>query len=226
MSAYRIGLLVPSSNTVMEPDLQREFLGLATVHTARMRLLDPVTTEGEFEMLDEYTLPAATDIGSIQPDLVVFGCTSAGALRGKAGDRHLRAQIAEVAGAPAVGVLDAIRSGLQGLGVRRVALLTPYVKELTDTIAEDLVDDGFDVVDSAGMEIENNVDIGRVSPEEITEFGLDRVSPRAEAVAIACTNFRAVEAREQLSRALNLPVITANSSVVDTVRARLGLKRS
>src|SRR5215211_6152341 len=77
---WRVGLLVPSSNTVMEPDLWRALPPDTTLHTGRMYLED-TTPEGESRMLDEHVLPAARDLITARPDLIVFGCTSAGALR-------------------------------------------------------------------------------------------------------------------------------------------------
>ena len=46
-------------------------------------------------MLDEFALPAARDLGTARPDVVVFGCTSAGALRGNDYDAQLCERISE-----------------------------------------------------------------------------------------------------------------------------------
>lgn len=112
----RVGLLVPSSNTVMEPDFARGLPDDVTLHTGRM-LLDEVTPDGERRMLDEATVPTATALGTAEPHLVVFGCTSAGALRGLDADAEMSARIAEVTGAPTVPVIQAERDRLRALGV-------------------------------------------------------------------------------------------------------------
>lgn len=67
----KIGLIVPSSNTIMEPDFYRNLPEETTLHTARMYLED-VTAETEARMLDEYTLPAARDLATVSPDVVIF----------------------------------------------------------------------------------------------------------------------------------------------------------
>ena len=78
----RIALLVPSSNTVMENDLHK---GLPadryTVHTDRMYLVE-TTRDAEVRMIEEFSKSAASDLGTLEPDLFVFGCTSAGSLFG------------------------------------------------------------------------------------------------------------------------------------------------
>jgi len=80
VKARRLGLLLPSSGTVQEVDFYRRVPPDVTVHAARMHL--PTTSPAdEVRMLDAHVLPAAADLATIRPDVVVFSCTSAGALR-------------------------------------------------------------------------------------------------------------------------------------------------
>jgi maleate isomerase len=75
----RIGLIVPSSNTVMEPDFHQQMGRTAIISTTRI-FLEEVTREEELRMLHN-DLPKATElIRTTAPDVVIFGCTSAGAL--------------------------------------------------------------------------------------------------------------------------------------------------
>ena len=69
----RIGLIVPSSNTVMEPDFHQQIGRTAIVSTTRI-FLEEVTREEELRMLDN-DLPKATElIRTTAPDVVIFGC--------------------------------------------------------------------------------------------------------------------------------------------------------
>src|SRR5262245_61161501 len=82
VTARRLGLLLPSSGTIQEVDFYRRVPPHVSVHAERMRL--PTTTEAdEARMLDEHVMPAAMDLATIHPDVVVFSCTSAAALRGR-----------------------------------------------------------------------------------------------------------------------------------------------
>ena len=107
--AVRIGLLIPSSNTMMEVDFVRGLPPHATLHTARM-FMEDTTAAGESRMLDEFSMGAARDIATARPDVVVFGCTSAGALRGDAYDSELCARISAVTSAPTLSTIQAVRS--------------------------------------------------------------------------------------------------------------------
>jgi len=214
----RIGLMIPSSNTVMETDFARAFLGIATIHTARMYLADPITIAGEVELLDGHADYAARDLATLEPDLVVFGCTSAGALRGAQGDAALRERLSNIAGARVIGVIDSLTRRLRTLGADRIALLTPYELQLTEAVEKTLRDEGFDVVKSHGLGITLNLEIGRVDPAEIVRVVSSAFSSSSpQCVAIACTNFRALEARREIESALGVPVVTANGAVIDSL---------
>lgn len=93
MSLSTSSLLLPLANTVFEPDFYRFIPEGWGVHIPRMYLPD-TAVEGEERMLDEYVLPAARDVATTRPHVVVFGCTSAGALRGNEYEAQLIQQIA------------------------------------------------------------------------------------------------------------------------------------
>src|ERR1700722_8838137 len=75
----RIGLIVPSSNTVMEPDFHQHIGRASIVSTTRI-FLEDVTRVAEIRMLEDELPKAVELIRTTAPDVVVFGCTSAGAL--------------------------------------------------------------------------------------------------------------------------------------------------
>lgn len=217
----RVALMVPSSNTTMEPDLFRELDGVATLHTARMYLPDPVTTAGEIRLLDEFAIPAARDLAGVQPSVAVFGCTSAGPLRGAAGERQLREELGEIMGAPVVGVLTAAVQALRRRGAARISVLTPYTEELNPAIERTLAGD-FEVLKIFGMGIANNRDIGRCPPESVVEAADRAVAAGSDAVFISCTNLCALEARAAIETRFGIPTVTANSAVIEEVRRVLG----
>jgi maleate isomerase len=210
----RIGLMIPSSNTMMEPDFAAGLPSGWTLHTARMYLED-TTAEGENRMLDEFALPAARDLGTARPHVVVFGCTSAGALRGNDYDAALCGRISEVTGAPVVSTIQSVRTAIGRSGARRVGIITPYVDELNDKIRASIEADGIEVVRIAGLGMTENFHIARVPAATITDFaarelgGLD-----IDLIFASCTNFGAMEAIDELAARLHRPVVTSNQAVL------------
>ncbi len=216
--AVRIGLIVPSSNTVMEVDLYRRLPDRFRVHTARM-FLEETTPEGEAVMLDEHVMPAARDLGTARPHAVVFGCTSAGALRGNAYDEELCAGISEATGAETISTIASVRHAIADSGARRIGVITPYVASLNEKIRASIEADGVEVAAIHGLGIDENFAIAEVTPEQIVGFAVQRFAggPAIDLLFASCTNFHAVDAMDAISEALGVPVVTSNQAVLETV---------
>jgi maleate isomerase len=221
----RVGLLVPSSNTVMEVDFHRHLpASRFTVHTGRM-YLEETTPEAESEMLDRHVMPAARDVATARPDVLVFGCTSAGALLGNQADTQLCAQIAEATGTEVISTIASVRRALRRRGARRIGVITPYVESLNEKIQASLKADGVEVPVIRGLGITENFAIARVAPADIVRFAVDTMQGLGIDVAFAsCTNLRAVEALAGIEEALDAPVVTSNQAVLEAVLLSHGLK--
>lgn len=211
---FRVGLLIPSSNTVMEVDLHRHPGPDITVHTARM-YMESTTPEGEARMLDEFTMPAARDVATARPNVVVFGCTSAGALRGNTYDAELCARISDVTGVPTISTIASVRQALVTAGACRIGVITPYVDELNQSIKTSLEADGLEVVAIHGLGITVNFQIAQVKPESIARFAFERLGcSQMDCLFVSCTNFRAVDAMPLLQNQFDVPCVTSNQAVL------------
>jgi maleate isomerase len=213
----RIGLIVPSSNTVMEQDFHRH-IGIAGVVSTTRIFLEDVTREAEVRMLEEDLPQAVERIRTTAPDVVVFGCTSAGALGKLSHDDGIAAMIAEKTGARAVTVLRAVLMRLGSIAPRKIAVFTPYIEDLTNSIARSLAEAGYPAIKAAGMGIKANLEIGRVTPEEIVQFVESQVSgTNPDCVFLSCTNWQAIEAIAPLEKKLGIPVISSNQAAIKAV---------
>jgi maleate isomerase len=214
----RIGLIVPSSNTVMEPDFHRHLGPDYIVSTARI-FLEDVTRESEVRMLGDDLSRAVEMIRTTAPDAVVFGCTSAGALGTLAHDDGIAATICTGANATGITVLRSVLTELGALGPRKVAVFTPYLEDLTSSIASSLAEAGFPPIKAVGMGILSNLEIGRVTPSEIVAFVKSQIEGcTPDCVFLSCTNWRAIEAIEPLKKMLGVPVLSSNQAAIAMVR--------
>lgn len=221
----RVGLIVPSSNTVAEVDFYRHLPAGATLHTARM-YLDEVTPEDEAVMVDEHLPGALRDLATARPDVVVFACTSAGTLRGNAGEEQLIAAIEERT-ARTISVAAAVRKAIAARAAERVGVITPYVEGLNDKIRASLEEDGLKVAGIHGMGIVANAEIGAVEPEQIAQFASENFRDAGvDLLFVSCTNFRALEARERIQHELELPVVTSNHAALEALLEFLGSPRN
>jgi maleate isomerase len=202
----------------MEVDFSRDLPAATALHTARM-FLEDTTAAGENRMLDEFALPAARDLGTARPDVVVFGCTSAGALRGSDYDRQLCEQISKLTGAPTVSTIASVRHAIEASGATAVGVITPYVDELNEKIRASIEADGAQVAAIRGLGITDNFQIAEVGQDDIVAFAERALGQLAAAgriglVFVSCTNFGAMAARDAISQRLGLPVVTSNQAVL------------
>lgn len=219
----RIALLVPSSNTIMENDLHsalpREHF---TVHTDRMYLVE-TTREAEIRMIEDFASAAANDLGTVNPDLLVFGCTSAGSLFGLEYDAKTCRDLGELAGCPALGVINAASDALERINARKIAVITPYTEDLTQSIADALKTDHRQIVAAHGMGISVNVELADPTPQDIVRFAKEKLEGVSfDTLFVSCTNFRSFEAKAELESLFGVNVVTSNSAVIDAVIRRFG----
>ncbi len=218
--AYPVALIVPHSNTVMAPDLDRMGADALDVTTWRIRL-DAVTREAEERMLGDTLDECLREIAPTHPGLVVFGCTSAGALGGLGHDAEVARRIGDATGAEVVTVVGSMVEQLAAVAASRVAVFTPYADELTRSVAQCVREAGYEVVLERGMGLVDNEEIGRVEPTAIVDFVVAGASGEdVDTVFLSCTNWRAAEALDRLREELGVPVLSSNQVTYASVEPR------
>jgi len=190
--------------------------------------MESTTVHGEEKMLKEELASAARRVASVQPELVIFGCTSAAALHGLDGDAAIARRIETITGCPCITVVQAAIQEIRRLNARRLLLVTPYVAELNDRLHKTFLEAGLPVISVVGMGLDNDLDIGTIPPGEVRRFVLTVVRnavPAPECVFVSCTTFRAFEVAEDLERELEIPIITSNRAVLQTILHHLGMPK-
>lgn len=221
-ASARVGLLLPSTNSVMEPDLWAALWPHASVHTARLPL-DDVTSEAEHRMLGAAPA-AAAGLAPLRNRLTVFGCTSATGILGRAAEKTLVRELAELSRSPVISVIGAATEVLRDLGARSVSVFTPYIAELSLAVATSLDDEQFTIGRVASLGLSDNTAIGRLTAEAVHDAVTRAMEgTSADVIFVSCTNLRAMEAAEAIGRTLGKPVVTSNSAVAEVTRRHLGL---
>ena len=126
----RIGVILPSSNRLMEPQFQHYApIGLG-VHFSRARITGRWARP--LAELAAEIVRAAETLADAKPDLLVFNCTATSMKEGPAGDAYLLDLIRKATGIEAISTAGAVVQALQALGLRRLTLATPYVQATND----------------------------------------------------------------------------------------------
>lgn len=217
MTETRLGAVVPSTNTTVEPEFTGAVPRDTTVHFARMPLA-AVTADALSEMA-ETAVERARTLADVSPDAVAYACTTGSLVRGPAFAVDLEERLSDAVGAPAVVTARSVVRALDAFGVDSVAVCTPYNEDLTGREEEFLVDAGFDVVHAGGRGIEDNARIGALTPLDAARQALAAPTEEADAVFVSCTNYRTLPTVEWLEEAVGIPVVTSNLATLWDVAA-------
>jgi maleate isomerase/arylmalonate decarboxylase len=223
----RIGIVVPVSNTNLEPDMVMLRPAGVSLHVARAGGYDLVRIPDARQMRQfaEASLDEVVDsLAAALVDVVLYGCTSATLALGPAFDRAFQAKIEARAGKPAVTAAGAVAEALRDLGIERIAFCSPYTRELNAEAMKFLKLSGIDPVSDAYVgEDLGNYGQGALTPHEVFELACRADSSRAQAVVLSCTDMRSVEAIEAIEAALGKPVVSSNQALMHVAIKRLGL---
>jgi maleate cis-trans isomerase len=204
----RIGLLVPSINTTMETEFWHIAPQGVSVHSARIAGGRHGTPE-ELRGMENASKQAAKEIAMVEPDVVVYGCTSGSFFEGPAWNRKICEQLTEITGAPTVTTAGAMAASLMAGGYKKVDVVTPYVDVTNERLKQFLKAHGIEVVKLATFDMLDMFDHAKIQPEEIYSKVKEITTPEAEAVFVACTQLRALEVLDLLERDLGKPVYSA-----------------
>lgn len=223
----RFGLLVPFTNTNLEPDMALLAPERVSLHVARMGGYDQDAIPDAAQMhglgaadLDE---PLRL-LQGVRPDVILYGCTSATLTHGPEFDRALAARIKADSGAETVTAAGALVHALATLGAKRIGFASPYVAAINDMAVAFLAQTGVEAVarSEVGSALDNTGQ-GAMTPQAVHDLGLAADHPEADAIVLSCTDMRSVETIAALERALRKPVISSNQAMAFQARQAIGL---
>ncbi|MGH3384217.1 MAG: maleate cis-trans isomerase family protein [Nocardioidaceae bacterium] len=167
---------------------------------------------------DETLRELTDDLLAVEPEVVLYLCTSGSFVRGVAGERHMR-EVMCAAGAPlALTTAGALLDALRHLGIRRLGVATPYIASVTERLVTFLTEADVTVTSSRGLGLTHH--IWRVPPTELRTLVLAADDPDADAVFVSCTNLKMYDLIPSLEAELGKPVLCANQvSMWATLRA-------
>lgn len=213
----RLGMLVPSSNTVLEPATTALLPadGSITTHVARIRVLriaDDASTQAQFT--GQAMADAAELLADAKVDLILWNGTAAGWL-GFAQDDAIVSAIEARTGIPATTAVMALNARLAALGARRIGLVSPYVEAVERQIVENYAAAGIAIVAMARADRTENASFADITPETVAEMVRAVARTPVEAIMILCTNMAGAHLAPGLSAELGVPVMDSVRVAID-----------
>jgi maleate isomerase len=204
----RLGILVPSGNSVAETELRAILPDEVTMLTTRLALRG--SSEPELLAMLTDLDNAAALLGHAEPDLIAFHCTAVSTFAPHlAGE--IRDRITAATGRPAIATADAILAAFRVFETRRVLLVTPYIAPVHQREIDFLTANGLAVVGGSCLGVDTNTQMARITPDAIAAQA--RVAARgtpADACFISCTAIRSAGLIADLEASLGMPVFTSN----------------
>jgi maleate isomerase len=208
----RVGLIIPSSNRMVEQEMVPAFPPGVQAQVTRLRMTGP--NHRDLDRLLPRIEEASRALMDARCDVVAFHCTANSMEGGKAGENQILAALSR-AGAPrTTTTITAVQRALEALAARRIVLITPYGADVTEHEAAFLRQAGFDVLHAMGFALAGS-DAYCATPAQFwRDRALEAARRDAEAYFISCANISVLGVIEELEARLGRPVVASNQAVI------------
>jgi maleate cis-trans isomerase len=219
----RIGLIIPSSNRLTEPQFNRYAPPGVDVHVTRLRMT------GKFRKpLDEMKrslVEASEALSDVKPGVIVFHCTANSMEKGLAHESAIVEIIEKASGCPTLTTAQAITAAFNQLGIKKLVLISPYVKETNEHEVRYLNEAGYTVLHELGLGLETH-GYSAVTPEEWRTIVQENARADADGYFLSCTNTRMIEAIGDIERETGKPAVSSNQATIWACLRKLGIEYS
>lgn len=233
--SYRIGQIVPSSNTTMETEIPAMLRARESVeperftfHSSRMRMKN--VTKEELAAMDADSDRCALELSDARVDVLGYACLVATMSMGKGYHRvseaRLHQRTVDNGGpAPVVTSAGALVDGLKVIGAKKISIIAPYMKPLTQLVIDYLENEGIEVVDSHSLEIHDNLAVGARDPLAPANLWRKLNLANVDAiVASACVQMPSLASIPMIEAASGLPVVSSSVCTTFQMLKKLHLR--
>ena len=213
----RVGAVVPSTNTIVQPDFDDLRLDGITNHVARISIPNiDIKTDDDFDKLvrlSEADLVSAVDrVLTAAPEIIVVGMSSLIVWDGYEASCQRRAMLEKRTNLPVTGGSFAVAEALKNFGAKTIGIISPYMPIANKHITQFFTDVGFNVESFIGLQCPSPVEIAHVTADELSE-ALDQVDGTGiDALVQFGTNLHFMEQAAVEEENRQKPVIAINSA--------------
>jgi maleate isomerase len=212
----RLGMLTPSSNTVLEPLTQAMLVDLPGVsaHFSRFRVTEislALPALNQFE--NSALLDAAQLLAEANVDVIAWNGTSAGWL-GLDQDRQLCRQITATTGIPATTSVLALQEIFEARNITQFGLVTPYTSDVQTKITTNFAQQGLQCIAEQHLNLQVNFSFAEVDAEKISAMVYQVAQAQPQAITTFCTNLCAAPLVAELEKDTGIPIFDTVSVAV------------
>jgi maleate isomerase len=213
---HLLGMLTPSSNTILEPVTSAMLAGLpdASAHFGRFKVTEIALSDSALAQFDDSAILAAAELLShAKLDVIAWNGTSSGWL-GFDADERLCARITERTGIAACTSVLALNEIFEKTGVRRFGLVTPYTDDVQAKVVQTYAGSGYTCVAERHLNKRDNYSFSEVDADTLRAMVHEVAAEKPDAITIFCTNLRGAPLVEALEQEVGIPIYDTISTVV------------
>lgn len=233
---YRIGQIVPSSNTTMETEVPAMLQAHSSVrpgnrftfHSSRMRMKK--VQKDELAAMDAESDRCALELSDARVDVLGYACLVAIMAMGKGYHRISQKRLTDRTEgnggtAPVITSAGALIDALKVMRAKKIALVAPYMIPLTQLVMDYIAAEGFEIVDWRALEIPDNLEVGRHDPARLPGIVAGMNYKDADVIVLsACVQMPSLPAVAQVEAETGKPVLTASIATTYAILKELGLE--
>lgn len=210
----RIGAIVLATDHTIEAEW-RAMLAIDGVAFYVARIWnDAQITPQSLAALGDEIAPATRLIlpNDARLDAVAFACTSGAMVLGE--DHVAREVHRHRPGVPVTSPMLAGIEALRALGIRRAALLTPYMQAINDRMRAHVEECGIAVPAMGSFNNPDDLVAASITPQTLLEAAIELGrSPEVDGVFLSCSSFRAAGIIDRLEQAIGKPATASNHAM-------------
>ena len=214
----KFAVLIPSTNTSVQPEFDGMRPEGVTNHTSRIRIPnDPLNSDEDFKKLVDNIaaaqLEAVDSAMSCEPDHIVLGISVETFWGGLAASRKLNAELEAHTNLGVTGGAEACAAAFAKLGVKRIAVMTPYFPVGDKNVKLFFEESGYQVVRIQGLKCASPVLIANATPAQLRATVEELDGDDVDAVIQVGTNlaFGALAAKMEVER--EKPILAINTAI-------------
>lgn len=217
----RIGFIIPSSNRIVEPQMQRYAPPGVVPHFTRLRMTNRYKRPLA-ELLPKI-LECAALLSDSKCDVIVFQCTGTSMSGGVDMDERVVSEIARATGRPAISTASAVKAAFAALGARRIVFVSETKQNGHDEKRRFLEEAGYEILADKAACLSGTDEYCVTPPCFWYDMALALRHDGAEAYFISCANIQSIDVIADLERDLARPVVTSNQAALWCALRTIGL---
>jgi maleate isomerase len=215
----KVGVLVPSTNTILEPELYAMGPGGVTFHISRMyvpqaSIGSPSEIQAFVNSVRAATEGAIRDVLTLEPDWLIHGFTALSFMCGTGEHGRLRDELEQRTGVRVSTGAEAVVAALQTCGAETIAVVTPQPELIDQHYARFFAESGIHVADFQHIPCRTAVDIGRVDQSTLRAVLMRASRPHVDAIVCVAADLAAARLADEAERWLQTPVVSMSTALL------------